>query len=114
MVPKPHDVARVLAVAAGYVERGWTRNSMARDAAGERVNATDPTACARCALGALTAAANGLGWRGYDLADLRQECSAALGLPCVVTAWNDSPDRTAVEVAARMREAADKLRTGAQ
>jgi hypothetical protein len=52
-------------------ERHWCRGELARDAAGDSVDATDSIAVRRCALGALVSAAYHLTndhWQAYDLA----------------------------------------------
>lgn len=92
----------VLLRAADRVERGWTQGAQARDEYDCGVPSTHPSAVCWCAIGAICVEARP-DWRGYDRAMLA--LSAVLGVGGVAR-WNDEPGRTAAEVAAAMRKAA--------
>lgn len=49
--------AEVLTTASGYIRRGWTRHTLARNRYRTRVPVTDAEACRFCALGAVYRAA---------------------------------------------------------
>lgn len=99
-----HDYRDVLLKAASIVEQGWCQGSAYRNAKGDPC-AWDE-AVASCAAGALTRAAIeesddwGPGYFGAMVA-LR------LVIPDPVEVWNDTFGRTADEVAAAMRRAAE-------
>ena len=100
------QVAADLRAAADVLERdGWTQNT----------NLNEETGC-RCAMGALAyVASNGETSHDGVLRDTPRDIRlrAATG-PLVdlinngITMWNDTPGRTAAEVVAALRAAADK------
>lgn len=102
-------VAEVLRAAASLVESGWCQKAMATDASGRPVPEDDDTASCFCALGAVIRAAD------YDsgvyMAALDRFCEfiyAETG-HFAVSRWNDTPGRTAEDVAARLRECAGQV-----
>lgn len=101
------EVVNTLRDAAEVVERGWTQGTFARNAGGYEVQPTALYAVCWCALGAISRVTNeepGLDEHATDA--LSEYINGAIG------AWNDEPDRTAAEVAAAMRECADRVERG--
>ena len=109
--------ALVLDDAALLVELGWAQGAFARNEKGGTMwRPGDPGACSWCARGAITASA----LRRFGAAfNTGIEAAAAEMLRRVikretVAPWNDHPDRTQVEVAAALREAAAGARALAE
>jgi len=69
-------------------ERRWCRGELARNADGLSVDATDPGAVKRCALGALVSAAYQLThdhWQAYDLASgTGRSPQITIAKPCAI------------------------------
>ena len=89
-------LVRRIDAAIGYIERGWTRGALARDANGKSVNPTHFDAAAWCAIGAVGAACAGRRnrWEMYEeitqrLHDKTQERYGAHS----VVSFNDNSNR---------------------
>lgn len=80
--------------AIDYIRKGWTQNRFARDADGKGTTSWYPEAVCWCAQGAINAA-----YHHYE--DARKAAFDAFAKVIGITAfvdWNDSPERTHVEV----------------
>ena len=128
------QAARLLDCAAVKVEQGWTQNANARDGLAEPVQPHDQAAVCWCAHGAINAAAHRIGvtyhdeagqllFSGTDSGIILDRARLALRLAIErptasmmamsgisIAKWNDSPERNAGAVAAKLREGAAKLR----
>lgn len=100
--------AKVLRRAAEIVETPgqWCQGALARDALDLRVEANDPRAAKWCLVGAIKKAqCDVLGPDGWEAGFPEAAIDIADGYQGI---WNDKPGRTADEVAAALREAADR------
>lgn len=104
------QIAAVLLEAANIVERGWCQEWYAKDEAGYDIGdrfdddeyvALEQDACRWCAVGAITKAAG----RNDVIGDRATAVVSDL-INSHLPSWNDTPGRTASEVAAKLREAA--------
>lgn len=102
----PDDAQAIRRRAAALVRRGWTQGVYATDAGGHYQDWESSRACRFCAEGALRRAALEAGAPTLDTAINR---ALALTLVCArevgtrsLSAWNDTPGRTADEVAAAL------------
>ena len=95
---------------SSYIEKGWTRRTMARAANGEPVEPTDPAAAFWCVSGALRAARI-LGeisdeQRSSIVREIRRNVRRKVGRRVVlIPAWNDMPTTTQSEALDVVREA---------
>lgn len=103
------EVARVLRNAADLIEPEgrWTQCAAARDGEGRKVTPGDPRAVEWCGAGAIRRVAGGFG----DVSDVAERAMNAwrdvVG-HWLVGSWNDDKGRTADEVVAALRAAADE------
>lgn len=106
--------AEVLLSAADRVQfQGWTQFAYAQDANGKVVGASNPEAVRWCAKGALKAEDP----NHFHNAVFRVEDYLGQGNPrwgCDMRIWNDTPGRTAGEVADTMRRVAKELENSSQ
>jgi hypothetical protein len=95
-------ISEVLLRAAERVERGWCQRDTAQTADGERTTSNSPRAVRWCAAGAVfgQAAPDDNCWKAVTV--LREFLRVDS-----LSQWNDAPGRTAAEVAAAMRTAAE-------
>lgn len=93
---------RVLLIAAELVRKGWVQCSMSKDAQGLNVPSTHPDAVCWCALGAINRAATGTRDEesGESAVRLLQN-----QVKSSIMVWNDTPGRTAEQVAKAMEVA---------
>lgn len=89
------------------VDRGWTQDAMARDAAGNKVAPDAPDAACWCAMGAILA---GRGARKHACSALSQHIGGRFYGR--IPGWNDAAVRTAEDVAATLRACADRVERG--
>jgi hypothetical protein len=103
-------IKEALTGAAALVRRGWTQGAWARTLNGESIGLFDACACLFCARGALTCVAttcvatidllqtiyNSPSWPRVDSGRL----------PIGIVTWNDTPGRTAEEVATMLEKVA--------
>ena len=117
--------AQIAAAAADLVDRGWAQRALARDRRGRSVASCDPDACAWCLTGALEAACEGdasdpcwpvlldsIARHTHVAWALETQVDVRTGLRTAATklaAWNDSPERTAADVADALRGASAEL-----
>jgi hypothetical protein len=94
--------AKVLRRAAELVEQGWTSGHSARDEQGQPCFYYDPRAVRWCMDGAVRLAAKTLGANAYSSLRALWRTLGGLHAP-----WNDTPGRTADEVADVLRQAAE-------
>jgi hypothetical protein len=99
--PKRDTVPAVLYRAAELVERGWTQGTFARDSEGLPTQSADIDAVVFCAAGAICCAGD-----RFTSLGTHSELTLRRHLQSDVPTWNDTPGRTAAEVAAKLREAA--------
>lgn len=102
--------AKVLRRAAEIVEMGWLRGGFAVDESGRACPCESPRAARWCILGARIRAMHELDipftTEGYGKEALQAVVAERGGLSAMI--WNDSLARTAEEVAAALRAAADR------
>jgi hypothetical protein len=87
--------AKVLRRAAELIDQGWIQGALAKDEQGHTVDCDDSSATRWCLVGALIRAR-------YEIGANRTPI-----LPGLNSDWNDKRGRTADEVAAALRRAAD-------
>lgn len=108
------DIHDILERAADLIEPegAWTQGDTARDENGVALGiGTEPQAVCWCILGAI-AKVSGMGWSDASqfIAKMYPDDPGA-DIPGVAS-WNDAPERTQVEVVAKLREAAAIARAG--
>ena len=80
-------------------QKGWCQGATAKDGLGKEVwPVTSSNACAYCAVGAIWAC-YGYGYAGSEPHNKLEE-----NLDCLITEWNDDPQRTKAEVVAKLKE----------
>lgn len=94
----------VLLKAASIVEEGWCQRTVHRDARGH-TTALPERAVTSCAIGAVIRAVGQLGGDPTLYLEARERLMAQVGDD--IGKWNDTPGRTAHEVAEAMRRAAE-------
>ena len=99
------DDATILVRAAEIVEKGWCQGATARDAKGVSVATDDPRATRWCLIGAIAKAEYEL--KGWVKVGGHTACEQACG-GSGLTSFNDAPGRTAAQVAAALRRAAEE------
>jgi len=113
MPATPDGVAGVLDLAADVVRRGWSQFHVALDVDGRPLeSATDPKAVARCALGAIAAAATELDVDVAVRAAAAVEFSRYVTNGGAVAQWNADHGTSASYVGDKLHAAARELRRG--
>jgi hypothetical protein len=102
----------VLEVAAQLVEKGWTKGALARDAEGYAVSLESDDAVCFCAIGAINRAVWWLGPQGgvWVAVIIMNDVQAVLpSHEKSLHFWNDYDAKDAAEVAAKLREAGERV-----
>lgn len=110
-------VAAALREAATIIDHGWARGDYALNAAQRPVDPNAYDATCFCASGAIARATYGTYLR-EDVSDIfaaylyGTKLRLKVAPTAAIAQWNDSPDRTAVEVATAMRDCASRVEAG--